>query len=215
MTTMSRGAFILFEGADRCGKTTQAKRLVEHLNGCGFPSELWRFPDRTTAVGKMIDEYLRKKTESDDASMHLLFAANRWEKKKLMEEKLRAGVTLVVDRYGYSGVAFTAAKHVPGLDLRWCKHSDSGLVKPDALMFMDVSEDVAKHRGGFGEERYETDDMQREVRRIFDQVLREDWWTVVDADRTVEDVGEDVKRVARECVERCKSGEAGSLKYLW
>jgi len=38
-----------------------------------------------------------------------------------MEEKLKAGVTLVVDRYSYSGVAFTAAKKSPGLDLDWCK----------------------------------------------------------------------------------------------
>ena len=35
-----------------------------------------------------------------------------------MESKLRAGTTLVVDRYSYSGVAFSSAK---GLDLSWCK----------------------------------------------------------------------------------------------
>lgn len=34
---------------------------------------------------------------------------------------LSAGQTLVVDRYAYSGAAFTAAKGVPGLDLEWCK----------------------------------------------------------------------------------------------
>jgi thymidylate kinase len=36
----------------------------------------------------------------------------------LMESKLKAGTTLVIDRYSYSGVAFSAAK---GLDLGWCK----------------------------------------------------------------------------------------------
>ena len=34
---------------------------------------------------------------------------------------LAAGTTLVVDRYAYSGAAFTAAKGVPALDLPWCK----------------------------------------------------------------------------------------------
>lgn len=34
---------------------------------------------------------------------------------------LEAGTTLVVDRYAYSGAAFTAAKHATGLDLDWCK----------------------------------------------------------------------------------------------
>ena len=42
----------------------------------------------------------------------------------LMEATLRAGTTLVVDRYAYSGVAFTAAKALPGLDLEWCKARD-------------------------------------------------------------------------------------------
>ena len=34
---------------------------------------------------------------------------------------LRSGTTLVVDRYSLSGVVFTSAKHLPGLDLAWCK----------------------------------------------------------------------------------------------
>ncbi len=44
-------------------------------------AELWRFPDRTTAIGRMIDAYLTCKAEADDAAMHLLFSANRWEKR--------------------------------------------------------------------------------------------------------------------------------------
>lgn len=44
------------------------------------PAELWSFPDRTTAVGDMIDTYLSSKADLDDAAIHLLFSANRWEK---------------------------------------------------------------------------------------------------------------------------------------
>lgn len=43
--------------------------------------ELWRFPDRTTETGKMIDLYLQSKADIDDAAIHLLFSANRWEKR--------------------------------------------------------------------------------------------------------------------------------------
>jgi len=135
----------------------------EALKAAGVEAELWRYPDRTTAMGQMINSYLQSKTEMDDGAIHLLFSANRWvglcklklvetnlesawflclnlnnkllsnvafnvnlrryrwEKRALMEEKLKAGVTLVVDRYSYSGVAFTAAKKSPGLDLDWCK----------------------------------------------------------------------------------------------
>lgn len=42
---------------------------------------LWKFPDRQTAVGQMINAYLQGKTETDDAAVHLLFSANRWEKR--------------------------------------------------------------------------------------------------------------------------------------
>jgi dTMP kinase len=50
----ARGAFILFEGVDRCGKTTQSTRLVETLKAAGIDAELWRYPDRTTAMGQMV-----------------------------------------------------------------------------------------------------------------------------------------------------------------
>ena len=85
----------------------------------------------------------------------------------MMEEKLKAGVTLRTwTDHGYSGHAFTTAKKLPGLDQQWCKHSETGLVKPDCLMYMEISEDAAKKRGGFGEERYETTEMQKNVREV-------------------------------------------------
>ena len=62
----ARGAFILFEGVDRCGKTTQCARLVEALKAAGVEAELWRYPDRTTAMGQMINSYLQSKCEMDD-----------------------------------------------------------------------------------------------------------------------------------------------------
>ena len=41
----------------------------------------------------------------------------------LLLSKLRGGTTLVVDRYAFSGAAFTAAKGLPGMDLDWAKVS--------------------------------------------------------------------------------------------
>ncbi|KAL4523353.1 hypothetical protein Ndes2437B_g00472 [Nannochloris sp. 'desiccata'] len=93
-----RGAFIVFEGADRAGKSTQCAMLVDHLKSQGIDAELWNFPDRTTAIGKMINSYLTSKSDIDDAAVHLLFSANRWEKRETLLNKLAAGTTLVVDR---------------------------------------------------------------------------------------------------------------------
>ena len=84
-----RGCFILFEGVDRCGKTTQAKRLVETLTQRGQPTVFMRFPDRETTIGAQIDAYLRNAADLDDHAVHLLFSANRWEKRCVFLTHLR------------------------------------------------------------------------------------------------------------------------------
>ena len=208
----ARGAFILFEGVDRCGKTTQSTKLVESLKAAGVNAELWRYPDRTTEMGKMINAYRQSSLDMDDGAIHLLFSANRWEKRAAMEKALSDGVTLVVDRYSYSGVAFTAGKNVPGLDLDWCKAPERGLLAPDAVLYLDMPIEAAKTRGGFGEERYETTELQERVRDNF-RKLREDWWDVVDAAGTIDEVHETCVKVAKDAVQKCESG--AEFTRLW
>ena len=79
-----RGALIVLEGLDRSGKTSQSSKLLTYLEGLGHSAELWRFPDRSTNVGKMISMYLSNKSQLDDHTIHLLFSANRWEKRFVM-----------------------------------------------------------------------------------------------------------------------------------
>uniref|UniRef100_A0A2N9I5I0 dTMP kinase n=1 Tax=Fagus sylvatica TaxID=28930 RepID=A0A2N9I5I0_FAGSY len=131
----SRGALIVLEGLDRSGKSLQCGRLVRWLEGLGHSAELWRFPDRNTNVGQMISSYLNNNSQLDDHTIHLLFSANRWEKRSLMETKLKTGTTLIVDRYSYSGVAFSSAK---GLAIEWCKAPEIGLLAPDLVVYLDI-----------------------------------------------------------------------------
>uniref|UniRef100_A0A668ULH2 dTMP kinase n=1 Tax=Oreochromis aureus TaxID=47969 RepID=A0A668ULH2_OREAU len=105
----TRGALIVLEGVDRAGKTTQCSKLVQALQQSGRPAEMMRFPDRTTTIGQLIGAYLENKSDLEDHTVHLLFSANRWEMVPLMKKKLEQGITLVVDRYAFSGVAFTSA----------------------------------------------------------------------------------------------------------
>jgi dTMP kinase len=76
-----RGALIVLEGLDRSGKSSQCARLLSFLEGTGRATEGWRFPDRDTSVGKMISAYLANESQLDDRTIHLLFSANRWEKR--------------------------------------------------------------------------------------------------------------------------------------
>ena len=89
---------IVFEGLDRSGKSTQVKLLHEALNSIGHNAEIWRYPNRTTSIGKLINNYLNKEIEMEDHAVHLLFSANRWETVDKMKDALNNGVNLILDR---------------------------------------------------------------------------------------------------------------------
>lgn len=109
--TVQRGALIVIEGVDRSGKSTQCKKLVESLTGQNIKAQLMNFPDRSNLTGKLINEYLvNPDCKLHDHAIHLLFSANRWENLERMKSLLYEGTTLVVDRYSYSGIAFSASK---------------------------------------------------------------------------------------------------------
>eukprot|EP00241_Pyramimonas_parkeae_P010812 CAMPEP_0114248746 /NCGR_PEP_ID=MMETSP0058-20121206/13747_1 /TAXON_ID=36894 /ORGANISM="Pyramimonas parkeae, CCMP726" /LENGTH=228 /DNA_ID=CAMNT_0001362193 /DNA_START=79 /DNA_END=765 /DNA_ORIENTATION=+ len=201
-----RGALLVFEGVDRCGKSSQTKDLVASLGKAGVKAELWCYPDRTTAIGGMLNAYLSNKAELSDHAVHLLFAANRWEKSSLMEQKLREGITLVVDRYSYSGVAFTAAKEKPGLDLEWCLAPEKGLIAPDLVVFLQINVEEAAKRGGFGEERYEKVDLQKKVAAQF-EAMKSDNWQIVDATQSMETVQKEVQTITKAVIEKCALGQ--------
>ncbi|CAB1323764.1 unnamed protein product [Coregonus sp. 'balchen'] len=137
--TCRRGALIVLEGVDKAGKTTQCNKLVQTLQDSGRPAEMMRFPERTTKIGQLINSYLENKSNLEDHTVHLLFSANRWELVPLMKEKLKQGISLVVDRYAFSGVAFTSAK--------------------------PLNPSEAAQRGQFGTERYETSVFQKAVQQ--------------------------------------------------
>ena len=143
-----RGAFIVLEGVDRCGKTTQCGLLLKHLLSLGLSAMAIRFPDRTTSVGTLINSYLQSSQNLDDRAIHLLFSANRWEAVPSMTETLAAGTTLICDRYAHSGVAFSSGKDT-GLTVDWCKGPDLGLPAPDAVIFLNLSQEESEQRGGY------------------------------------------------------------------
>lgn len=123
---------------------------MESLVALGRPARYINFPDRTTECGTLINSYLTNKKEFNDETIHLLFTLNRWEAKLNMEKMLYDGITLIVDRYSYSGVAFSVAK---GLDVDWCKAPEAGLLKPDLVLLLTMTAEAISERGGFGNER--------------------------------------------------------------
>ncbi|KAG8529777.1 uncharacterized protein KY384_005258 [Bacidia gigantensis] len=178
MPSDSRGALIVIEGLDRAGKSTQHGRLCEHLESAGHSVKKLRFPgnpthattttqDRDTSIGTSISSYLKGASNLEDHVIHLLFSANRWEATPGIIRAIEAGTSVVVDRYYYSGIVYSAAKKAAGISLQWAKAPDVGLPKPDLVVFLDLDQATAKARGGYGEERYENEEMQKRVRELF------------------------------------------------
>ncbi|CAA19357.1 Thymidylate kinase [Schizosaccharomyces pombe] len=170
MSKQNRGRLIVIEGLDRSGKSTQCQLLVDKLISQHEKAELFKFPDRTTAIGKKIDDYLKESVQLNDQVIHLLFSANRWETIQYIYEQINKGVTCILDRYAFSGIAFSAAK---GLDWEWCKSPDRGLPRPDLVIFLNVDPRIAATRGQYGEERYEKIEMQEKVLKNFQRLQKE------------------------------------------
>ncbi|KAM5155905.1 thymidylate kinase isoform 2-T2 [Callospermophilus lateralis] len=182
-----RGALIVLEGVDRAGKSTQGRKLVAALCAAGHRAELLRFPERSTEIGKLLSSYLEKKSELEDHSVHLLFSANRWEHVPSMKEKLSQGVTLVVDRYAFSGVAFTSAKKLGLAD--------------------------AATRGEFGRERYEDRAFQERALQSFQQLMGDSTlnWKVVDASRSIEAVHQEIRVLSEDAIRNAAQRPLGAL----
>ncbi|KAK7472404.1 hypothetical protein VKT23_000518 [Stygiomarasmius scandens] len=214
---MPRGAFIVIEGLERSGKTTQTTTLCEQIEKAGQPVKLLQFPDRTTAIGKMIDAHLRSQSELDGRAFHLLFSANLWELVQVIvsftatliysrlsfiihlssqiEKSLQEGTTVVCDRYAFSGIAFSVST---GLSYEWCRAPNISLPSPDLVLFLDISPEKAKERGVYREEKHE-EEMQKRVRQVFKRIEDEMSvasegvkWVVVDAGRDQETVSKDI-----------------------
>lgn len=207
--SIKRGALIVFEGCDRSGKTTQCKKLVERLKSQNRNVRFMNFPNRTSQTGQIIDSYLRNKANLNDQGIHLLFSANRWEARSEIEAELKAGTTLIIDRYSFSGVAFTAAK---GLDFEWCKAPEIGLPKPDMVVYLTLSPKAMARRGGFGDERYETSEIQQKVQKMFEKMIEEPLWQVIDADKTEEKLCDELEELV---VSKMNSITDEKIDKLW
>jgi len=235
-SSKNRGAFIVFEGLDRAGKSTQSKELLATMNKetitverdangealakrkqAGLGPKWMCFPARHTPIGSLIDQYLRKKVEMCDRAVHLLFSANRWEMASTILEDLEAGRSVICDRYGFSGVVYSAAK---GMDPEWCRSSDIGLPQPDLIFFLYLDPEVGAKRAAFGDERYENKDMQTAVR---EQFAAADFgsgekrvnWNAVDGGQEKAVISEQIKKTVNDYFSASQENPMPALKSLW
>jgi len=143
-------SFIVLEGLDGAGKSTQIKLIKELFAQRGESCEYLHFPRFTTPVyGDLIARFLRGElgslNEVNPFLVALLFAGDRAEAATQIREWLDSGKNVLLDRYVYSNIGYQCAKfdEVAKQDeLRdWIldvEFKEFGIPKPDVSIFLDV-----------------------------------------------------------------------------
>ena len=191
---MSAGKFIVFEGIDGCGKSTQIQLLAKNLEKKGRRVQLTAEPTATD-TGKMLREALSGRVERSAFEMAALFTLDRIAHnvgKGGIEEMLAAGEDVLSDRYYYSSLAYQGSL----CDFDWVKGMNVGcpaIRRPDLCVFLDISPKEALSRigkRGEAKEIYEKEETLTLFRETFLRVFASlgDNVAIVDASGDADEV---------------------------
>ncbi len=195
--------FIVLEGIDGSGTTTQAARLLEHLQSRGRKTHGTREPS-TGPVGRLLREILLGGHAPTGASVHgdtmaLLFAADRRDHlQREIDPRLAAGFDVVSDRYHWSSLAYQAQE----TDVSWVAGLGRNLRQPDLTILVDLPiAEAARRRAlaGRPEERYDADSTLAKVAAHYRALAAADPKArVVDGSPSVDDVTQAILKVVDE-----------------
>ena len=195
MTSAAAPRFLVFEGIDGCGKSTQVDRLAA---AHGWLST--REPGGTT-LGASIRSLILHGTEAPTPrSEALLMAADRAHHvATVIRPALEAGVTVLSDRYASSTVAYQGYGHEGDLDeITRINAIATGGLEPDLTILLDVPVDVAQVRRGTEPDRLEALDVSFHERvrsgYLAQAAAAHGRWVVIDAAQEVAAVSADVDR---------------------
>jgi dTMP kinase len=171
--------FIVLEGIDGSGTTTQASLLVAELSRRGVEAVATCEPT-PGPVGKLIRSALKRELATDAGtprplawtSMALLFAADRLDHvESFIAPALARGTTVVCDRYVLSSLSYQSATSPEGPGaLEWIRSLNSRALRPELTIVLDVPEDVARARResrGGPPELFEVQELQRQLAALY------------------------------------------------
>jgi len=184
----SKGVLIGIEGIDAVGKRTQTSILSSWLRSKGYTINAISFPDYGTTLGGEIKRFLLGGRTYPAEVRHMLFAANRWEKKDELELMLSKPGLVIVNRYSESNLAYGVAN---GLKLEWLVNLETGLPKPDAVIVLDAPPSALRSRRGIGMDKYEQNvGLQERTREAYLRLAGDFGWKVIDATGGIEATGQ-------------------------
>lgn len=171
---MSRatGRFIVLEGIDGSGTTTQAARLVASLRSAGREVVGTREPSDGPLGAVLRQALTRRLVGLSDRALALLFAADRLDHlASLVEPALAEGKVVVSDRYVLSSLAYQGMR----MPLSWVEGLNAAARPADLTLYLAVDpRTAARRRQGRGgaAELFDADEVQRAVARAYARVVR-------------------------------------------
>ncbi len=135
---------IVFEGIDGSGKTTLSRMFHAHLLKNGIAATWLREPTDSPLGEKIRHTAQDKDAISIQEELELFIADRRWDVENNILPTLRAGATIVMDRYYYSNACYQGAR---GLDMEAILHRNREFApEPDIVFIIDVDVDRALER---------------------------------------------------------------------
>ena len=182
-----KGIFIVIEGLDGSGKTTQANLLANKLSKTY--SLLCTAEPSHGKIGTFIREgclYEEKRLPTEAEA--LLFAADRIEHmKNEILPALDEGKLVICDRYVYSSLAYQGSA---GLSVDWIKTINARALEPDFAIFIDVPPERVLGRLRRQKSVMETLETQQKVREVYMKYVEKGELVLIDGDKPKNEVAE-------------------------
>ena len=188
--------FVVVEGGEGVGKTTQVARLASVLRAGGRDVVVTYEPGDTEVGGALRTALLHADAEVDPRAELLLLLADRAQHvAEVIRPALERGVVVVCDRYTPSSLAYQGIARGLGLDAveQLSAWAEDG-VTPDVVIVLDLPDDVAEARVATERDRFERagGEFHGQVREAYRRLAAERGWALVDASGTPDAVAERV-----------------------
>ncbi len=201
---LKKGYFITFEGADGCGKTTQAELLEKWLNEKGYKTLMTLEPGATD-LGKNLRQILLHydKPVSDEAETFMYLADRAQHAQMVIKPALEDKKIVLCDRYTDSTVAYQGYGRRGNIEqINTLNEIATKGLKSDLTLLFDVESEIAQNRLGKTKDRLESEGMEfhKKVRMGYLELAKQNpkRIKIIDANRTIEEVFSDVKKIIGE-----------------
>lgn len=186
----NKGYFIVFEGIDGGGKSTQIKLLEEYFKQRGFEIELHMEPTKGP-IGALLWNYMKSKNRSFvPGTEALLFAADRIEHSKIIQEALDKRKIVICDRYIHSSLAYQGAA---GVDKDWMQSLNMYALQPDLVFLLDIDPFKGLERVSDRKKTvFEEYEYLKKVRAEYFRYVEMGELVVIDAMQSIENVHKDI-----------------------